>query len=172
MNKISLNEYDKHRLSELIIFLLDPSGKFAINSKGEVYFGRVNYLTLIFSRGSDDHHDFYEIIKMLINKIIELKGESPFVRQLCDSAIESFLETNDRATVIKSIYTAYTLTEEPQQGSQDEEMHFPEIKIETQEQRLPLFGSHTIFEQQKRTPDLARDVAALLNQAKVVFIKE
>jgi len=110
MKRVSLDEADKARLSELVSKYVITQGIFHVKSDGEVTNNKNGPLIRLFSLKESLTIDFLSVTQTVITKIMEEKGGNPFVASLCGEALGVLVELNDRQEVIKKLYIAHLLS--------------------------------------------------------------
>jgi len=111
-DETTLNNVDKTRLAELVVFAVNPLNRFSINGKGEIYLNQT-WLRRIFGSKANDY-DFMEITKLIMDKLHEQKGKIPYVKQLCGGALGELIDSGNRSTVISDLYQAFLVTKQPE----------------------------------------------------------
>jgi len=109
---IKLDDFDKNRLAELILIWLEPIGKFSIKNDGTIVVNKHGPIKDWFLRTSESE-DFLSLCHKLILKIMEEKGDIPYVSQLCGEAIGILVSYNDRKKVIANLYIASLTEQQP-----------------------------------------------------------
>jgi hypothetical protein len=169
--KKGLTDMELQHYAELVRAYLNPSERFEINGKGEVSLTIRSWFARVFKRNSEDHFDFLEVVQIIVKKIMDEKGVIPFIDNTCDGALGSLLESNDRSFVIKELYKAYIVDEDPQ--IQEAKVIGQEITLESKQRMLPPYGD--IFERDIDSErEMKKNLCEILNEGngrtKVVVI--
>lgn len=111
MEKRKLTDIDKARLLELVKEYVMSKEKIAVSGNGGIVVkkgvGLLKFLPI-------QVEDFSTVVIAIVDKIIEAKKEIKYVQNLCSDAISSLVTTNQRDFIIKRLYTAHLVDEDPE----------------------------------------------------------
>lgn len=176
MNKIiGLTNVERNRIAELFAFYLEPSERFSVNGKGEVSMKVKSWFARLFREEESNRLDFTEVVRLLTDKIMDGKGEIPYISQLCGASIGELVVTNDRPNIIKALYIAHLTDVQPGMAPKQKPIQIgKEVTIERRERKIPVnYNGGGIFRRHyQEDRQLARDVTAILNGADAVYIVE
>ena len=167
MNKVNLTPISKVRIAEMVSVHLDPAERFSVNDKGEVSLNAKNKFILLVTGNENLRYDFMEVTQAIIDKIMSAKGEIPYVKQLCGEALGELVGTNDREVVVKKLYLAHLVDEQPRNegGRRDKQPIGQEITIRSEERVVPnRLGNSMTFRKVPSNFELSMDVADLMNR--------
>lgn len=175
MAKIKLNKIDKTRLSELVDTYLKIESEYKIEDNGGVT-AKIKGKRFRWIFGIGESRDFHELTLNIIKVIMEQKATIPDAQIFCSDAMGAMMTSNDRKSVIKSLYMAHLV--EPQDEYSDDESHQKskkqrrkletiEVEVET-EQRYSRDKPIRVLQGISAGDQLAR----LLNNSDIIVMRD
>jgi hypothetical protein len=159
MNQETLTIEDKTRLAQLVTNYLNPSQTFTINGRGEVVLVKRTLINRILNLDTEVRLDFMEVTKKIITKMMDEKGgQIPYVAQLCGKSFGELIESNERSAVIKGLYLAHLVDEQPANIGRNPADNQKKDKV------IPKgYGEIVSFHRVSDNHKLACDVAEVMN---------
>lgn len=156
MEKKVLTSVDKTRLAELAREYVLDDPKFSISGNGGII---VRKGTGFFKFMPSRVEDFSTVVITVVDKLIENKKEIKYVQSLCSDAISSLVTTNRRDFIIKRLYTAHLIDEDPDFDKLENNEMELEIEIIKGKEKEP----RKIFVGKKMS--VSEQIAKILNQS-------